>query len=115
MLSLDVTAFFKKGKQRPFSILKKNKEYQEAFMKFGDPDLFSDLELETDVFNTMQRFICEVYRVAGTIDVDTATLQIFIKTRMVSNVNEEFIRKNVKNFDASNLPPYKSEFLQQFR
>ncbi|GFY58233.1 uncharacterized protein TNIN_74431 [Trichonephila inaurata madagascariensis] len=49
------------------------------------------------------------------IDVDAARLQLFIKTYIVSDVNEEFIRKNVKNFDASNLPPRKSELLQQFR
>ncbi|GFW57465.1 uncharacterized protein TNCV_543751 [Trichonephila clavipes] len=41
------------------------------------------------------------------IDVDAARLQLFINTYMVSDVNEEFIRKNVKNFDASNLPPCK--------
>ncbi|CAH0717725.1 unnamed protein product, partial [Brenthis ino] len=34
---------------------------------------------------------------------------------MVCDVNEEFNRKNVKNFDASNLPPCKSELSQQFR
>ncbi|GFY41708.1 uncharacterized protein TNIN_279911 [Trichonephila inaurata madagascariensis] len=49
------------------------------------------------------------------IDVDAARLQLFINTYIVSDVNEEFIRKNVKNFDASNLPPRKSELLQQFR
>ncbi|GFW37608.1 uncharacterized protein TNCV_4028041 [Trichonephila clavipes] len=43
-------AFFKKGKQKPFNTLKKNEEYQEAFMKFGNPDLFRDLELEKNVF-----------------------------------------------------------------
>ncbi|GFW97905.1 uncharacterized protein TNCV_1426681 [Trichonephila clavipes] len=41
------------------------------------------------------------------IDVDAARLQLFINTCMVSDVNEEFIWKNVKNFDGSNLPPYK--------
>ncbi|GFT30679.1 uncharacterized protein TNCV_758831 [Trichonephila clavipes] len=34
---------------------------------------------------------------------------------LVSDVNEELNRNNVKNFDASNLPAYKSELLQQFR
>ncbi|GFU53522.1 gamma-aminobutyric acid receptor alpha-like [Trichonephila clavipes] len=36
--------------------------------------------------------------------------RLFINTYMVSAVNEEFIRKNLKNFDAS-----KSKLLQQFR
>ncbi|GFW16547.1 hypothetical protein TNCV_2351711 [Trichonephila clavipes] len=80
---------------------------REAFMKFGDPDLFRDLELEKNVFNKIQKFICEVYNVPGMIEVDAARLQLFINTYMVSDVNEEFIQKNVKNFDASNLPPCK--------
>ncbi|KAL4707134.1 hypothetical protein ACJJTC_018869 [Scirpophaga incertulas] len=108
-------AFFRKGKQRPFNVLKKEVEYQIAFMKLGDVDLFSDLELEQNVFNTIQKFICQLYNVAGIIDVDAARLQLFINTYMVCDVNEEFNRKNVKNFDASNLPPCKSELLQQFR
>ncbi|GFV87261.1 uncharacterized protein TNCV_5114791 [Trichonephila clavipes] len=49
------------------------------------------------------------------IDVDAARLQLFINTYMVSDVNEQFNRKNVKNFDASNLPMCKSELLLQFR
>ncbi|GFY51258.1 hypothetical protein TNIN_121421 [Trichonephila inaurata madagascariensis] len=49
------------------------------------------------------------------IDVDDVRLQLFINTYMVSDVNEEFNRKNVKNFDVSNLPASKSELLQQFR
>lgn len=80
-------------------------------MKFGDPELFSDLELEQNVFTTIQRFICEV-NVAGTINVDDTRLQLFINTYMISDVNEKFNRKNLKNFDASNLPPWKSELLQ---
>ncbi|GFT41856.1 hypothetical protein TNCV_1667151 [Trichonephila clavipes] len=52
-------------------------------------------------------FICEVYNVPGMIDVDAVRLQLFINTYMVSDVNEEFIRKNLKNFDASNLPACK--------
>ncbi|GFW19656.1 uncharacterized protein TNCV_1605471 [Trichonephila clavipes] len=49
------------------------------------------------------------------IDVDATRLQLFINTYMVSDVNEEFNRQNVKTFDASNLPTCKSEFLLQFR
>lgn len=108
-------AFFRKDKQRPFNVLKKKVEYQIAFMKLGDVDLFSDLELEQNMFKTIQKFICELYNVAGIIDVDAARLQLFINTYMVCDVNEEFNRKNVKNFDASNLPPCKSELSQQFR
>ncbi|GFY05453.1 uncharacterized protein TNCV_961481 [Trichonephila clavipes] len=34
---------------------------------------------------------------------------------LVSDVNEEFNRNNVKNFDANNLPTCKSALLQKFR
>ena len=56
-----------------------------------------------------------MYNVAGIIDVDAARLQLFINTYTASDVNEEFSRKKVKNFDASNLPPCKTELQQQFR
>lgn len=46
-------------------------------MKFGSFDLFSDLELEQNVTNTIQKFICEVYNMTGLIDVDAAELQQF--------------------------------------
>ncbi|GFT05308.1 uncharacterized protein TNCV_123391 [Trichonephila clavipes] len=39
------------------------------------------------------------------IDVDAARLQLFINT-LVSDVNEEFSQKKVKNFDESNLPQH---------
>ncbi|CAG9763424.1 unnamed protein product [Ceutorhynchus assimilis] len=108
-------AFFKKGKQRPFIILKKKYQYQEAFMKFGDLKSFTDHDIQQDMFNTIQKFICDVYNVTEIIDVDAARLQLFINSYTVSSVNEKFHRKNIKNFDATNLPPCKSEPLQQFR
>ena len=64
-------------------------------MKLGDPDLPSNLKLQKNVFNTIQRFICEVYKVAGIIDVDAVRLQLFLNTYMVSDVNEEFNRKKM--------------------
>lgn len=108
-------AFFKKGKQRPFSILKKNKEYQQAFLTFGTLNLIDDVDEEERVFNIVQRFICDVYNVPGVMDVNAARLQLFINTYMVCDVNEKFMQKNMKNFDATNLPPCKSELRQQFR
>lgn len=56
-----------------------------------------------------------MYNVTGILDVDTARLQFFINNHTVSDINEEFNRKNVKNFDACYLPPCKSELIQQFR
>ncbi|XP_044730356.1 uncharacterized protein LOC123293560 [Chrysoperla carnea] len=39
---------------------------------------------------------------------------MFIDSYTVSDVDEAFDRKKLRNFDASNLPPCKSELLQQF-
>ncbi|CAH2096953.1 unnamed protein product [Euphydryas editha] len=108
-------ALFKKGKQKPFNILKKNEEYQQAFHRFGTLDFVGDVDEEERVFNIIQKFICDVYNVPEIIDVDAARLQLFINTYMVSDINEKFNQKNLRNFDASNLPPCKSELWQQFR
>lgn len=107
-------AFFKRGKQRPFNILKKSEEYQRAFLQFGEVQLFTDDDKKLKVFNVMQKFICDIYNVSGILDVDAARLQLFINTYSVSDVSEEFNRRSVRNFDSCNLPPCKSELLQQF-
>ncbi|KAF9418547.1 hypothetical protein HW555_004696 [Spodoptera exigua] len=59
-------------------------------------------------------FICYLYNVENINDVDAARLQIFIDSYTVSDVNEAFNRKKLRNFDASSLPPCKSKLLQQF-
>ncbi|CAK1552503.1 unnamed protein product [Leptosia nina] len=107
-------ALFRKGKLRPYKILKKDPEYQEAFKNFGNNELIENLNHQQNIFNIIQRFICNVYNVPNVIDVDAARLQIFINLYTVSDVNEAFDRKKLRNFDASNLPPCKSELLQQF-
>ncbi|GFR14914.1 uncharacterized protein TNCT_457261 [Trichonephila clavata] len=58
--------------------------------------------------------ICNVYNAGNAIDVDAARLQMFIDSYTVSDVKEAFDRKKLRKFDASNLPPCKSELLQQF-
>ncbi|CAG5043316.1 unnamed protein product [Parnassius apollo] len=60
------------------------------------------------------KFICNVYNVGGIIDVDATRLQMFIDSYTVSDINEAFNRKKLRNFDASSLPSCKSELFQQF-
>ncbi|CAG9765833.1 unnamed protein product [Ceutorhynchus assimilis] len=88
---------------------------EEDILLPNDISSFTDHDIQQDMFNTIQKFICDVYNVNEIIDVDAARLQLFINSYTVSSVNEEFHRKNIKNFEASNLPPCKSELLQQFR
>ena len=66
-------------------------------MKCDEPDLFSDLELQQNLFNTIQRSICEDYNMAWIIEVDATRLQLFHNIYMVSDITEEFNRKNLKN------------------
>lgn len=106
--------FFRKGKLKPFKILKRTEEYQKAFIKLGKNILFENDNERQSVFDIIQQFICEVYNVGSIIDVDAARLQLFINTYQVSDINEAFSRKKLRNFDASSLPPCKSELLQQF-
>ncbi|GBP62840.1 hypothetical protein EVAR_44695_1 [Eumeta japonica] len=107
-------AFFKRGKKRPLNILMKKPEYQQAFMQFGGPESFTEELIQENIFNTIQKFICEIYNVSGVLDVDAARLQLFFNNYSVNNFNEAFNRKNLKNVDASNLPPCKTELFQQF-
>ncbi|GFR12414.1 uncharacterized protein TNCT_165391 [Trichonephila clavata] len=60
------------------------------------------------------QFICNVYNASNAIDVDAARLQMFIHSKTISDVKEAFDRKKLRKFDVSNLPPCKSELLQQF-
>lgn len=92
----------------------KKHEYQRAFMRFGDPESFTDENTQQHIFNEIQKFICDIYNVPNECDVDAARLQLFINNYRVSNINAEFNLKNIKNFDASSLPPTKSELFQQF-
>lgn len=107
-------ALFRKGKLKPYQLLKKSIEFQKAFIKFGDSELIVNKDEQDNVFNIIQRFICNIYNVRNIIDVDAARLQMFIDSYTVSDVNETFNRKKLRNFDASSLPPCKSELLQQF-
>ncbi|GFW53896.1 uncharacterized protein TNCV_2446891 [Trichonephila clavipes] len=107
-------AFFRKGKLKPQKTLKKISEYREDFKNFSKSELIENTDEQQNVFSIIQRFICNVYNAGNVIDVDATRLQMFIDFYTISDVNEAFDRKKLRNFDASNLLPYKSELLQQF-
>lgn len=65
-------------------------------MHFGDPELLTDEHRQEDIFKTIQKFFCEIYSVPDTYDVNAARLQLFLNNYSVSNINEEFNRKNLK-------------------
>ena len=51
-----------------------------------------DKTKEQNVFDVIQKFVCQVYNVCGILHVDAARLQFFVKKYTV-NV-EEFNKKN---------------------
>lgn len=107
-------AFYRKAKLKPFKLLKKYVEFQQAFMKFGDSKIIENNNEQVLIFDIIQSFICYLYNMNDINDVDAARLQMFINSYTVSDVNEAFNRKKLQNFDASCLPPCKSELWQQF-
>lgn len=103
-------AFFNKGKKRPFTLLKKNTEYQQAFATLGEENLTED-QLQ-ELFNIIQHFTCQLYNAKKSNDVDDGRFQLFVNNYKASDINENF-RKKIQNFDASSIPPCKSELYQQ--
>ncbi|GFU49566.1 uncharacterized protein TNCV_1591011 [Trichonephila clavipes] len=63
-------AVFRKGKLKPYKTLRKLLEYQEAFKNFGTSELIENTDEQQNVFNIIQRFICNVYNAGNVIDVD---------------------------------------------
>ncbi|XP_053954504.1 uncharacterized protein LOC128860783 [Anastrepha ludens] len=102
-------AFYRKGKKRPFQILKKSPEYQNAFIELGN---INSIATKTHIFKMLEKFVCEMYNLRNINDVNSGRFSKFWETYKASNVNEVF-QKQLKNFDASSLPPCKTELHQQ--
>lgn len=106
-------SFFRRGKQRPYKILQQSEEYQKAFIELGK--FFWD---KYDVITVIEKFVCHLYNVISKDENDTPTVnrarfELFLRNYKIKNLNEPFQKKNIKNFDASSLPPCYSELEQQ--
>lgn len=84
-----ILLFFKKDKQKPFNILKKNDKYQEAFVRLGDPQLFT--------------YRWSIGTTNVVIDVDFARLQLFINTRFPT-LMKSLIAKMLKKLMRATYP-----------
>lgn len=103
-------AFYNKGKNKPFSILTKNTNYQEAFAKLHEFD-----ENDT-ISNTLEAFVCELYATKKNKlnlikTVNEARVQLFFQSYGKIDDMESF-KKKVVNFDASMIPPCLRELQQ---
>lgn len=102
-------SFFRRGKERPFQLLKKSDEYQKAFTSLGDAHTTSSRD---QAFKVLEKFVCEIYNIKNVDDINLARFEKFCSTYKATNIEEPF-QKKLKNFDASYLPPCKVELYQQ--
>lgn len=101
-------AFFKKGKTKPFNALRKNKEFIEAFKSISNlPN-----EIPDNIVTTIEKFVCTIYGFKTLQNVNDGRVASFLKVYKIGKDNSEF-KLTEKNFDASLLPPSKSELVQQ--
>ncbi|GFX69605.1 uncharacterized protein TNCV_1769741 [Trichonephila clavipes] len=95
--------FFRKGKLKPYKT-KKFPEYQEAFKNIGTSELIENTDEQQNVFNIIQRFLCNVYNGDNVNDVDADQLQMFIDMYTISDVNEADLPSrgcNIENLSRS--------------
>ncbi|GFW95006.1 uncharacterized protein TNCV_476051 [Trichonephila clavipes] len=99
--------FFRKGKLRPFKLLEKSVEYQLAYQEIITDD---DDEIER-IFATLEKFICHMYGVPNSSNVNDVHFYLFSKTYQSKEVDDNF-EKKCRSFDSSSLPPCKAELYQ---
>ena len=84
-------AFFRKGKQRPFKILKKKEEFQKAFASLGDTSIDTD-----DTFTEIESFVCGMYGYESTHKIDNVRFQMLLRNYKIKNTDEAFLKKKFK-------------------
>ncbi|GFW82709.1 uncharacterized protein TNCV_3492811 [Trichonephila clavipes] len=100
-------AFFRKGKLRPFKLLEKSVEYQLACQEIITD---ADDELER-IFATLEKFICHMYGVPNSSNVNDVRVYLFSKTNQSKELDDNF-EKKCRSFNSSRLPPCKAELYQ---
>lgn len=101
-------AFFRKGKSKPLKLLEKSLEFQTALTSLKNVDSNS----RENVFDELEKFVCRIYNIRNIDTINEARFELFCKTYKFKNLNESF-KPKLKNYDASSLPPCKSELFQQ--
>lgn len=107
-------AFFRTGKKRPFSILKKNKYFQDAFIKLLQSE-HTELTTSNEVVRIIEEYVCRVYSLKTKNDVNKGRYEIFEKRYICRNESEKILKKSIVGYDPSSLPPTKQELLQQIK
>ncbi|GFV26314.1 hypothetical protein TNCV_4029571 [Trichonephila clavipes] len=83
-------AFFRKGKLRPFKLLEKSVEYQLVCQEIITDD---DDELERIFAATLEKFICHMYGVPNSSNVNDVRFYLFSKTYQSKKFDDNFEKK----------------------
>ncbi|GFX92748.1 uncharacterized protein TNCV_4876051 [Trichonephila clavipes] len=98
-------------KEKTFLCVKKILYFKKHLLLLVTKDL-TEVQLQ-DLFNVIQQFTCQLYNAKKSKDVDDGRFQLFVSSYKASDVHENFTKK-VQHFDATSIPPCKSELYQQF-
>ena len=93
-------AFSRKGKLRPFKLLKDDIPAQEAFATLGE----GLSEIPSDVEKEIEKFLCKVYGKKKLTSINEVRFQIFLdKYKQKKKKNQSIT--DVKTMDGSSMPP----------
>ena len=100
-------SFSSRGKKKPFDVLQKNVDYQDAFTSLGSSE-----SLTKETLSLLEKFACDIYPKQGKkiVTVNQARLFSFMKAFKPTQKNP---LAGVKGIDGSYLPPCYSVLLQQ--
>ena len=97
----DYTSSFNwKGKIKPFKLLEKNPELQEAFLNPSHSDSISD-----DIKSIIESIVCQMHGRKKTNSVDQARLEIFVTKYKPKKGSASLNQIQAKKLDSSIMPP----------
>ena len=96
----DYTSLFnRKGKIKPFKLLEKNPELQEAFLNLLHSEGISD-----DIKSIITSFVCQMYGRKKANSVDQASLEIFVTKHRPKKRSASLNQFQTKKLDSSIMP-----------
>lgn len=107
-------AFYRKGKKRPFNILKNNAKFQTTFLQLLR-SRHTELTTSSDIFKVIEEYVCRIYSLKTKSDINKGRYELFEKSYKCKNDNEQILKKKIVGYDPSSLPPTKEELLQQIK
>lgn len=103
-------SFYRKAKQRPFSLLSKLESFQVTFANMTDESMDRN-----KLFSEIEKFVCCMYsQRKSIITVDSARHSLFNEKFAFKNTDECFAKLNSKNIDSTMMPPCQRELFQHF-